>query len=174
MAIPLTLACGPYDRTLALALGDVRPAGIDLTYLRLKPHPEAIFWRMSRHLDFDSAEMSLSSYLVRRSRGDDSLQAIPVFPSKFFRHGSLFVNAAAGIERPEDLKGKRMGVPEYQMTAAVWARAFLEDDYGVQPADMRWFQGGIEQSGRVEKVDIRIPGVEISPIGEHQTLSGML
>src|SRR5919198_1083947 len=133
MAIPLTLACGPYDRTLALALGDVRPAGIDLTYLRLQPHPEAIFWRMSRHQEFDAAEMSLSSYLLRRSRGDESLQAIPVFPSRFFRHGSIFVNAAAGIERPEDLKGKRVGVPEYQITA-----------------------------------------VEIRPIGEERTLSGML
>jgi 4,5-dihydroxyphthalate decarboxylase len=174
MAIPLTLACGPYDRTLALALGDVRPAGIDLTYLRPRPHPEAIFWRMSRHHEFDAAEMSLSSYLLRRSRGDESLWAIPVFPSKFFRHGSVFVNAASGIERPEDLKGKRMGVPEYQMTAAVWIRGFLEDDYGVHPSDMRWLQGGVEQPGRVEKIDIEIAGVEITPISAEQTLSSML
>ena len=174
MAIPLTLACGPYDRTLALALGDVRPAGIDLTYLRLQPHPEAIFWRMNRHHEFDPAEMSLSSYLLRRSRGDESLQAIPVFPSRFFRHGSVFVNTAAGIERPEDLKGKRVGVPEYQITAVVWIRAFLEEDYGVRPSDIHWLQGGVERAGRVEKIEIQIPGVEIRPIGEERTLSSML
>src|SRR5205823_12144787 len=98
VTISLTLACGGYDRTLPLALGDVRPAGIDLTYLRLHPHPEAIFWRMSHHQEFDVAEMSLSSYLLGRSRGDDSLEAIPVFPSRFFRHGSIYVNSASGIQ----------------------------------------------------------------------------
>ena len=172
MNIPVTLACGPYDRTLALALGDVRPAGINLTYLRMPV--EEIFWRMTRHQEFDAAEMSLSSYLLRRSRGDDALLAIPVFTSRFFRHSCIFVNAAAGIERLEDLRGKRVGVPEYQMTAAVWIRGFLEDDYGVRPADVRWFRGGLEQPGRVEKLAIDIPGVEITPIGENQTLSAML
>lgn len=170
--IPLTLGCGAYDRTLALALGDVRPAGIDLTYLRLPV--EEIFWRMTRHGEFDAAEMSLSSYLLRRSRGDEALVAIPVFTSRFFRHSYAWVNAAAGIRRPQDLVGKRIGVPEYQMTAAVWIRGFLEDDYGVRPADVRWFQGGLNQSGRVEKLAIEVPGVEITPIGEGRTLSAML
>lgn len=172
MSLPLTLACGAYDRTVALALGDVRPAGIDLTYLRLPV--EETFWRMTRHAEFDAAEMSLSSYIIRRSRGDDALVAIPVFLSRFFRHSCLFVNAEAGIEQPEDLHGKRMGVPEYQMTAAVWIRGFLEDDYGIRPSDLRWFQGGLEQTGRIEKVPIQIPGLEITPIGPDQTLSAML
>lgn len=172
MTLQLTLACGGYDRTLPLALGDVRPAGIDLTYLR-QPVEET-FWRMTRHGEFDAAEMSLSSYIIRRSRGDEAVQAIPVFPSRFFRHSCLFVNTESGIERPEDLRGKRMGVPEYQMTAAVWIRGFLEDDYGVKPSDLHWLQGGLEQTGRVEKVPIQIPGVEITPIGPDQTLSAML
>src|ERR671937_1729940 len=116
MAVPVTLACGAYDRTLPLALGNVRPQGIDLTYLPMEP--EEVFWRMTRHAEFDAAEMSLSSYMLRRSRGDDALLAIPVFTSRQFRHSCLWVRADAGIAAPADLKGKRMGVPEYQMTAA--------------------------------------------------------
>src|SRR5947207_9616764 len=129
MAVRITLACGASDRTMPLILGDVRPAGIDLTFLRM--YPEEVFWRMTRHAEFDAAEMSMSSYLVRRSRGDDALVAIPVFTSRMFRHSCVWVNAASGVERPEDLRGKRMGVPEYQVTAVVWIRGFLEDDYGV-------------------------------------------
>jgi 4,5-dihydroxyphthalate decarboxylase len=172
MSLQLTLACGAYDRTFALAQGSVRPAGIELTYLQLPV--EETFWRMTRRHEFDAAEMSMSSYLVRRARGDDSLMAIPVFTSRFFRHSCVFVNAQAGIQRPEDLKGKRVGVPEYQITANVWIRGFLEDDYGVAPADIRWIQGGLEQTGRVEKLSISIPGVSIEPIGPDQTLSQML
>jgi 4,5-dihydroxyphthalate decarboxylase len=170
--VALTLACGEYDRTMALALGDVRPESIELTYLRM--HPEEVFWRMNRHQEFDAAEMSMSSYLIRRSRGDDAMIGIPVFTSRFFRHACIFVNAQAGIEQPADLKGKRMGVPEYQMTAPVWIRGILEDDYGVRPNDMRWLQGGMFQTGRVEKLAIEVPGLEISPIGPQQTLSQMI
>jgi 4,5-dihydroxyphthalate decarboxylase len=172
MTLPLTLACGEYDRTIALALGDVRPNGIDLTYLRLPV--EETFWRMTRHHEFDAAEMSMSSYLLRRSRGDDAVIAIPVFTSRFFRHSCLFVHADSGIERPEDLKGKRIGVPEYQMTAAVWIRGFLDDDYGVKPTDLTWYRGGLEQPGRVEKLTIDIPDLDLRSIGEDQTLSAML
>ena len=172
MSLPLTLACAPYDRTFALALGTVRPAGIDLTYW---PMPvEEVFWRMTRHHEFDAAEMSMSSYLVRRARGDDAVIAIPVFTSRFFRHSCVFVNAHAGLRDAADLKGKRVGVPEYQITANVWIRGFLADDYGVQPSDIQWIQGGLEQTGRIEKLDISIPGVSITPIGADQTLSQML
>jgi 4,5-dihydroxyphthalate decarboxylase len=97
-----------------------------------------------------------------------------VFTSRYFRHSCVFVNAGAGIERPADLRGKRIGVPEYQMTAAVWIRGFLEDDYGVRPTDCTWFRGGLEQTGRVEKLSIDIPGLDLRAIGEHQTLSAML
>jgi 4,5-dihydroxyphthalate decarboxylase len=172
MTLSVTLACGAYDRTLPLALGEVRPQGVDLTYLPMGP--EEVFWRMTRHGEFDAAEMSMSSYLVRLARGDNGLVAIPVFTSRMFRHSCVWVNAEAGIQRPEDLKGKRMGVPEYQVTAVVWIRGFLLDDYGVAPSDMRWYRGGLIQPGRVEKLDIQPPGVELNAIDPARTLSEML
>src|SRR3982075_3394748 len=138
-ALRVTLACGATDRTQPLIVGDVRPAGTELTFLRM--YPEEVFWRMTRHAEFDAAEMSLSSYLLRRSRGDDAVLAIPVFTSREFRHSCIWVRSDAGIYSPQDLKGKRMGVPEYQMTAAVWIRGLLSDDYAVAPSDMDWFSG---------------------------------
>lgn len=172
MALRLTLACGASDRTLPLILGDVRAAGIELTFLRMPP--EEVFWRMTRHAEFDASEMSLSSYMLRRSRGDDALLGIPVFTSREFRHSCVWVRADADIESPSDLKGKRMGVPEYQMTAAVWIRGFLSDDFGVAPADLRWFSGGLYQPGREEKLPISIPRLDLRPIGAERTLSQML
>jgi 4,5-dihydroxyphthalate decarboxylase len=157
---------------MPLIVGDVRPAGIDLTFLRM--YPEEVFWRMTRHAEFDAAEMSLSSYLLRRSRGDDAVLAIPVYTSREFRHSCIWVRSDAGIETPGHLKGMRMGVPEYQMTAAVWIRGLLSDDYGVAPSDLDWFSGGLYQPGREEKLPISIPGVRITAIQAHQTLSDML
>jgi 4,5-dihydroxyphthalate decarboxylase len=172
MTVPVTLACGAYDRTLPLALGEVRPEGVDLTYLPMQP--EEVFWRMTRHGEFDAAEMSMSSYLVRLARGDRAVVAIPVFTSRMFRHSCVWINADSGIQRPEDLKGKHMGVPEYQVTAVVWIRGFLEDDYGVKPSDMRWYRGGLLQPGRVEKLAISPRGVELNMIDPTRTLSEML
>jgi 4,5-dihydroxyphthalate decarboxylase len=172
MTIRLTLACGASDRTLALILGDVKPQGLDLTFLRM--YPEEVFWRMTRHAEFDAAEMSMSSYILRRSRGDNALMAIPVFTSREFRHSCVWVRADAGIDHPVDLKGKRMGAAEYQLTANVWIRGFLKDDYGVAPEDLQWFLGGLYQPGRPEKLAVNIPGVELNQIGPGQTLSQML
>jgi 4,5-dihydroxyphthalate decarboxylase len=137
-------------------------------------YPEEVFWRMTRHAEFDAAEMSLSSYILRRSRGDDAVMAIPVFTSREFRHSCVWVRADAGIQSPAELKGKRMGVPEYQMTAAVWIRGFLSDDYGVPPSDLRWYSGGLYQPGREEKLPINVPGLNLTAIGPDQTLSDML
>jgi 4,5-dihydroxyphthalate decarboxylase len=172
MAVRLTLACGATDRTMPMILGDVRPAGIELTFLRM--YPEEVFWRMTRHAEFDAAEMSLSSYILRRSRGDEAVTAIPVFTSREFRHACLWVRTDAGIESPTDLKGKRMGVPEYQLTAPVWIRGFLSDDYGVRPEDLRWSCGGLFQPGREEKLRVSIPGLDMQLIRPDQTLSQML
>jgi 4,5-dihydroxyphthalate decarboxylase len=170
--IQLTLACGNYDRTNALALGDVEPEGIELNYLRLPV--EETFWRMLRHREFDVAEMSLSSYLMHRSRTDDFI-AIPVFPSRCFRHSCIFIHAGSGIEQPSDLAGKRVGVPEYQMTAPLWQRALLQHEYGVPPSTIQWFQGGLEQSGREEKVQLNLPSdIVLQSISSEQTLSHML
>jgi len=172
MVLRVSLPCGATDRTMPLITGDVRPAGIDLTFLPM--YPEEVFWRMTRHAEFDAAEMSLSSYLLRRSRDDDAVMAIPVFTSREFRHSCVWVRSDARIRTPADLIGKRMGVPEYQMTAAVWIRGFLSDDFAVRPADMRWFSGGLYEPGREEKLPISIPGVEINAIGPDQTLSRLL
>src|SRR5262249_54122511 len=135
----LTLACGDYDRTLALKTGVVQPAGVELDILNLTP--EDTFYRMGRFREFDVSEFSLSTYTVLRGRGEP-LIAIPVFPSFMFRHGAIFVRDDAGIREPGDLRGKRIGVPKYHMTAAVWVRGILEDEYGVAPKDCLWFEGG--------------------------------
>lgn len=172
MAVRVTLACGATDRTLPMILGDVRPAGIDLTFLRM--YPEEVFWRMTRHAEFDAAEMSLSSYVLRRSRGDDAVIAIPVFTSREFRHSCIWVRADSDIREPKDLKGKRMGAAEYQLTANVWIRGFLSDDYGVSPADMQWYLGGLYHPGRIEKLAVSVPGVEMHAIAADETLSQML
>jgi 4,5-dihydroxyphthalate decarboxylase len=136
----LTLACGRYDRTQALIDGRVRIEGVDeLTYLALRPGET--FWRMLNHEEFDASEMSLSSYSILRSEGDTRFIAIPVFPSRVFRQNALYVRADSSIREPRDLKGKRIGVGDYQMTAAVWTRGFLQHEYGVQPRELEWIVG---------------------------------
>ena len=169
----LTLACEKYDRTEALREGRIKPEGIELTCLSFPPHE--IFWRMIRHLDFDVAEMSLAAYIIGKSRGEDRFMAIPVFPSREFRHSAIYINVNSKINKPEDLKGKRVGVPEYQVTAAVWVRGFLKDDYGVDPKDFSWFFGGMEEPGREERIELKVPaGVKTQPIPPGRTLSRML
>ena len=170
--LQLSLACYHYDRTEALRDGRVRPEGIDLNYLDLRV--EEIFWRMLQHREFDAAELSFGGYVVRRARGEEDIVAIPVFPSRFFRHSCVFVNAASGIERPEDLRGKRVGVPEYQMTAAVWVRGIFADDYGVDPRDVEWIQGGLEEPGRVPFEPVQPSGVTLGFAPEGQSLATML
>jgi 4,5-dihydroxyphthalate decarboxylase len=136
----VTLACGRYDRTQALIDGRVRPEGVErLTYLPLRPGET--FWRQLNHEEFDASELSLSSYAILRSEGDERFIAIPVFPSRIFRHSAVYVRDDAKLEKPEDLKGARIGVGDYQMTAAVWVRGFLQHDYGVRPEDIRWVAG---------------------------------
>jgi 4,5-dihydroxyphthalate decarboxylase len=169
----LTLACWDYDRTRALADGRVSPEGIDLNFLPL--HVEETFFRMLRNREFDVAEMSLSSYCVSLMRDDPAFVAIPVFPSRFFRHSCIFVSARSGIREPQDLVGKRVGVPEYQMTAPVWIRGILADEYGVDPAGVAYFTGGEEEPGRDEKLKLSLPDrFKVTPIGPEQTLSAML
>src|SRR5437763_7613761 len=112
------MACGPYDRTAALADGGVRPEGIDLTYVPIQSPPE-IFARMIMKQSFDVAEMSCSMYMTLRTRGEFPFVALPIYPSRLFRHGFIFINSESGIRTPKDLEGKRVGVPEYRQTAAV-------------------------------------------------------
>lgn len=169
----LSLACWNYDRTRALMDGSVQPDGIELTYLDLPV--EETFFRMIRHREFDVAEMSLSSYTVSLFREPRPFVAIPVFPSRFFRHSCIYVNANAGIREPRDLVGKRVGTPEYQMTAPVWIRGILADHYGVPVDSVTYFTGGEEEPGRVEKQKLDLPArIRVQPIGATQTLARML
>jgi 4,5-dihydroxyphthalate decarboxylase len=171
--LELSFACWDYDRTRALQDGRVRPDGIDLNFMALPV--EETFWRQLRHREFDVSEMSISSYLLTLNEPDPPFVAIPVFPSRFFRHQSIYVNARSGISQPGDLVGKRVGTPEYQMSAGVWLRGILADEHGVPIDSVRYLTGGIEQPGRIEKIALDLPGnISVTPIGPEQTLSQML
>ena len=171
--LALTLACWSYDRTRALFDGRVRADGIDLTCLDLPV--EETFFRMLRHHEFDVAEMSLSSYVVSLFADNPPFVAIPVFPSRFFRHSCIYVHAGAGIARPEDLAGRTVGTPEYQMTAPVWIRGILSDEHGVPVERVTYATGGLEEPGRPEKLTLELPaGIRVNRIPPDRTLSAML
>lgn len=171
--LDLTLAGGLYDRTFPLIDGRVRPNGLRLRYLPMKI--EEVFWRAIRHSEFDAAELSFSYYAALRSMGNDSFVAIPVFPSRFFRHGCVFVPSSSDRRSLKDLDGATVGVPEYAMTACVWIRGLLSDECGVMPARIKWRYGGIENPGRRDRADLKLPSdVDITPIDEAETLNELL
>lgn len=157
----LTFACGPYDRTQALRDGTIRPEGIELNYLTMQP--AEIFWRMLQYREFQACEMSLSNTTTMMSLKEPPFVAIPVYPSRVFRHGYFFINTEKGIRSPADLKGKRGGVPEYSMTAAVYMRGLLQHEYGVKPSDVEWVQGRTDRLNRKLPADIRLTQ---APAGE--------
>ena len=172
--LPLTLACGPYDRTRALADGRVPVEGTDLRYIALDP--EEIFFRMLGHGEFDASELSLSSYLLTHLAAPASpLIAIPVFPSRSFRHSGVYVRDGSDVTRPEDLAGRTVGVAEYQLTANVWIRGILQEYHGVPARSVRYRTGGLNQPGRQEKIPLDLPpDVDIAPIPPGQTLADQL
>ncbi|TRO54514.1 ABC transporter substrate-binding protein [Candidatus Bathyarchaeota archaeon] len=168
----MTLACGSYDRTWALQSGQVQPEGVDLNYIALPP--EELFWRMAVHGEFDASEFSLGAMSILLGQGDNRFVGIPVFPSRFFRHSSIFINTHSGIEKPEDLKGLKVGVPDYTMTANTWIRGLLEHDYGVKPTDMKWYTAGLNEPGRKQRVKTPpISGLSVTH-SETAILSDML
>jgi 4,5-dihydroxyphthalate decarboxylase len=150
----LNFACGPYDRTQALRDGTIKPEGIELNYLAMQP--AEIFWRMLQFKEFDASELSLSNYTTLVSEGNPPFIAVPAFPSRVFRHGYFFINTAMGITSGADLKGKRGGVPEYSMTAAVYMRGLMQHEFGVKPSDVEWVQGRADRLGRKLPADIRL------------------
>jgi 4,5-dihydroxyphthalate decarboxylase len=164
-----------YDKTRALERGEVVPDGIELEYVQFE-HVGELFRTMAQNPDaFDASEMSFSTLTMMISRGDDRLVGVPIFPSKAFRHSQVYINTGSDIGRPEDLPGKRVGVPEYQMTAAVWIRAFLEHDYGVSPRDVHWLTGGLNTPQYEERLAHEPPaGVTIELIPPDRTLVEML
>ncbi len=171
----LSMACGPYDRMEALRSGEVRPEGIDLTCLAIQSPPE-IFARMIKTGSFDVSEMSSAHYLIMKARGDFPFLAIPVFPSRAFRHGFIFVNTGSGITAPGDLAGKRIGVQEYRQSAAVWIRGMLGEEYGVDLAGATWFEGGVDAPRRIDPdMDLRPGGTaDIRVIASDRSLGGLL
>lgn len=173
--VPLTYAGLSYfDRTVALQTGAVRPNGVALNFVEISSVGE-FFYRQARFAEFDVAEFSLSTHIMLTSQGDDRFVGIPVFPSRTFRHAQVYVRDDAGIDRPEDLAGRRIGILEYQMTAALWIRAFLQHDYGVTPDQVHWLTGGLRTPMFQERVDRNPPeGVRLERIPADETLEAML
>src|ERR1044071_9070125 len=170
--LDLSVAVGPYDRTRALIDGSVEIDGVNAHCMTLSP--EEIFFRAFRQAEFDICELSLSSFTVKTAQGNSPYVGVPAFVSRAFRHTSIWVRTDR-IKKPEDLKGKKVGLPEYQLTANVWARSILQDDYGVKPSDIHWIRGGIEQAGRPEKLAIELPpGVRLDNAPEGATVSRLL
>ena len=170
--LDLTLAMADYDRTAALLDGSVKPAGINLRYL-ISP-PSETFWRMLKFDEFDAAEMSLSSFLIARAQGR-AWTAIPVFPFRALFHTYVFVRADSNIRRPSDLAGARFGLPEYQMTAAVWVRGVLQHDFGVAPSTIRWHVERNSSMSHGGQTGFRPPeGVSIERVPEGETLLSLL
>ena len=173
MAAPVfTMACQAYDRMQALRDGTVALGGGQLNFLDLPV--EETFFRMLKFAEFDIAELSLSSYVMTLSQGAPYV-AVPVFPSRAFRHSGIYVRADSPIEDPADLAGKTVGVPEYQITASVWIRGILAEHHGVPVSSVRYRTGGLDEPGRTEKVELSLPPeVDVAPIGPADTLSQLL
>jgi 4,5-dihydroxyphthalate decarboxylase len=170
--LELSVAVGDYDRTRALIDGSVAIDGVDPIFMTLVP--EEIFFRAFRAAEFDICELSLSSYTVKTAQDNSPYIAVPAFVSRAFRHTAIYVRTDR-VKKPQDLKGRKVGLPEYQLTANVWARALLDDEYGVKPADIHWIRGGIEEPGRPEKLAIKLPpGVRLDNAPEGATISGLL
>ena len=173
MSLPLSMSVCNYDRTAALFDGRVSIEGCDVSAVALVP--EESFHRAFKYQEFDVTEVSMSSYLLTTARGDAHYVAIPAFVSRLFRHSGIYVRTDRGIKRPEDLKGKTIGLPEYQMTANVWIRGMLQEEHGVKPADVKWRNGGLEEAGRAERTKITLPPeIELKPIPKDRTLNDML
>ena len=170
--LQLSLAVGPYDRTRALVDGSVQIDGVEPLCMTLSP--EEIFFRAFRHAEFDICELSLSSFTVKSAQGNCPYVGVPAFVSRTFRHTSIYVRSDR-IKKPADLKGKKVGVPEYQLTANVWARAILEEDFGVKPSDISWVRGPITDAERPEKISIKLPpDVKLEDAPEGKTISQLL
>jgi 4,5-dihydroxyphthalate decarboxylase len=168
----LTLACWDYDRTRPLIDGRVRPDGIDLDIQVLRPRQT--FQRMLDDREFHASELSLASYVALKGRGECPFVAIPVAVSKIFRHSCIYVRTGAGIEKPEDLKGKRVGTSQYSSTALVFMRGMLQHDYGVLASDMHWFMGGLNTFVEQPLIPLNLPkDVRLDFLTTSKTLEGM-
>ncbi|NQV55464.1 MAG: ABC transporter substrate-binding protein [Rhodospirillales bacterium] len=173
--LKLTFASGAYDRMDALQNGEVKVEGIDLVFDPIQA-PREIFDRMVQNREFDMSELSTSEFISMTGQGNCPFVALPVFPSKAFRHGFICVNKNAGIKAPKDLAGKRIGTPLYTQTAAIWIRGMLESDHGVDLSGVHWVQGAIEKAGSHgnAKVPPLLKPVDIEINDSGKSLSDML
>src|SRR5215471_20895162 len=161
--LSVSLACAAYDRTWPLISGRVPIEGCDVNFVVMDPG-EA-FVRAYRSRDFDITELSASSHILTTARGDAPYIAVPAFVSRLFRHSSFYIRTDRGITSAKDLRGKLVGVTEYQMTAGLWARGLLSDDYGVPAQDVHWRSGGMDQPGLSERTPITLSGgIDLAPI----------
>ncbi len=171
--LQLTFGCGPSDKVAAIFDGRARIEGCELSCFPMGP--EEAFHRAFANQDFDITELSASSLILATARGEKKYYALPVFLSRMFRHSAFYIRTDRDIRSPEDLRGKLIGVPEYQMTAALWARGILSDEYGVKSHEIRWRNGGLNIPGRKERTPISLPAeIELQSIPSNQTLSAML
>ncbi len=171
--LDLNIACWDYDRTRPLTDGRVQPEGInlDITVLR----PREIFPRMLQDQEFHASEMSLASYVILKARDQCPFVAIPVMLSKIFRHDCIYVRPDAGISEPADLRGKRIGLPQYSSTAGVFIKGLMQHEYGVSPQEMTWFMGGQDTPAPAPLVPLDLPAdIHLEFIPEDKTLEGML
>jgi 4,5-dihydroxyphthalate decarboxylase len=170
--LKLTLACWDYDRTRPLIDGRVKPEGIDLDIQLLRPRQT--FQRMLDDQEFHASELSLASYTALKGRGACPFVAIPVALSKIFRHSCIYVRSDAGINKPEDLKGKRVGTSQYSSTALMFMRGMLQHEYGVRDSDMHWFMGGLNTFSEQPLIPLNLPErVKLDFLTGGQTLEGM-
>jgi len=153
--LPLTMALGPYDQTRDVTDGSIPIEGVQLRTLNLPI--EEIFYRFTLHREWDISEMSMGKYIALRAQGDMSMTALPVFVSRAFRHSMFYVKVGSSIQKPEDLEGKRIGIPEWAQTAGIYGRGYLSDYLGLNLARMQWVQAGVNQPGRAEKVRLTLP-----------------
>jgi 4,5-dihydroxyphthalate decarboxylase len=171
--LQLSVATMYSDRTAALYDGRVRIEGCNTHHVLLRPGE--IFHRIFKFEEFDVAEMSLSSHVLTTARGDAKYVGIPAFPLRMFRHSGIYIRTDRDITRAEHLRGKLVGLPEFQQTANVWIRGILYDDYGVDAASVQWRTGGLEEPGRVERAEIRLlANIDWREIPRERTLSDML
>src|SRR5579871_1000664 len=171
--VPITIACGNYDRTRPIQDGRVKVEGCAVTYLPL--YPDEIFFRSFRYQEFDVSELSFSSFIRTVAAGTSAYVGLPAFVSRIFRHSGIYIRTDAGIREPADLRGKRIGLPEYQITAVVWMRGMMQHEYGVKPTEIHWRSGGQEEAGRDERTPLKpIAGLDLQPIPNDKTLVGML
>jgi len=173
MNIQLSVAMASNPRTWPIFDGRVSPDGIDL--IPSVVHPSELFWRQLRFADFDVSEMSFSSLIMAKSKGDNRWVGVPIFTTRKFFHAEILVRRDAGIDAPADLKGRRVGVPEYQQTAALWARGVLQHEFGVEPKDMQfWMERTPSHSHRGAVGFAPPPGVTIEQIPSDKSIGSMM